>query len=66
MFLLLLVFLPLYSCSVSYFNIILSDVCAAASCSLGAAQASLEQACDHLKVRKQFGSALASFQVCLT
>ncbi|PVD29032.1 hypothetical protein C0Q70_11629 [Pomacea canaliculata] len=33
-----------------------------ASCSLGAAQASLEQACDHLKVRKQFGSALASFQ----
>ncbi|KAK7107371.1 hypothetical protein V1264_015310 [Littorina saxatilis] len=33
-----------------------------ASCSLGAAQASIEQARDHLKVRKQFGSLLADFQ----
>ncbi|XP_070183288.1 isobutyryl-CoA dehydrogenase, mitochondrial-like, partial [Littorina saxatilis] len=34
------------------------------SCSLGAAQASIEveQARDHLKVRKQFGSLLADFQ----
>ena len=35
----------------------------AASCSLGAAQASVEQALDHLRVRKQFGSPLADFQV---
>lgn len=34
-----------------------------ASCSLGAAQASLELAIDHLNVRKQFGKSLASFQV---
>ena len=35
----------------------------AASCSLGAAQASLEQSIDHLLVRKQFGKPLADFQV---
>jgi len=35
----------------------------AASCSLGAAQASLEQTIDHLRVRKQFGKPLADFQV---
>lgn len=34
-----------------------------ASCSLGAAQASIELAKDHLKVRKQFGQTLSSFQV---
>ena len=34
-----------------------------ASCSLGAAQASLMQTRDHLKVRKQFGRELADFQV---
>jgi len=33
-----------------------------ASCSLGAAQASLEAARDHLTVRKQFGKTLAHFQ----
>jgi len=33
-----------------------------ASCSLGAAQASLEAARDHLMVRKQFGKTLAQFQ----
>ncbi|UYV60731.1 ACAD8 [Cordylochernes scorpioides] len=33
-----------------------------ASCSLGAAQASLEALLDHVKVRKQFGSTLASNQ----
>jgi hypothetical protein len=33
-----------------------------ASCSLGAAQASIELARDHLKVRKQFGKPLAEFQ----
>ncbi|KAL8611343.1 Isobutyryl-CoA dehydrogenase, mitochondrial [Nucella lapillus] len=33
-----------------------------ASCSLGAAQASVEQARDHLKVRQQFGKALEDFQ----
>lgn len=33
-----------------------------ASCSLGAAQASLQAAIDHVKVRKQFGKPLASFQ----
>lgn len=33
-----------------------------ASCSLGAAQASLKAAADHVKVRKQFGKPLASFQ----
>lgn len=33
-----------------------------ASCSLGAAQASLEIATEHLKVRKQFGKPLAEFQ----
>eukprot|EP00095_Tigriopus_kingsejongensis_P008743 maker-scaffold92_size382268-snap-gene-0.13 protein:Tk08743 transcript:maker-scaffold92_size382268-snap-gene-0.13-mRNA-1 annotation:"isobutyryl- mitochondrial-like" len=33
-----------------------------ASTSLGAAQASLEAARDHIKVRKQFGETLASFQ----
>ena len=33
-----------------------------ASTSLGAAQASLEAARDHLLVRKQFGQTLASFQ----
>ncbi|XP_067133668.1 isobutyryl-CoA dehydrogenase, mitochondrial-like [Centruroides vittatus] len=33
-----------------------------ASCSLGAAQASLELALEHLKVRKQFGKPLAEFQ----
>ncbi|XP_055349304.1 isobutyryl-CoA dehydrogenase, mitochondrial-like [Paramacrobiotus metropolitanus] len=33
-----------------------------ASCSLGGAQASLEAAIDHLKVRKQFGRPLADFQ----
>lgn len=33
-----------------------------ASCSLGAAQASLELALNHLKVRKQFGKPLAEFQ----
>ncbi|KAG0206296.1 Isobutyryl-CoA dehydrogenase, mitochondrial [Mortierella sp. GBA30] len=32
------------------------------SCSLGAAQASLEAAIDHVKGRKQFGHALAEFQ----
>jgi len=32
------------------------------SCSLGAAQASLEQTRDHLKIRKQFGVPLADFQ----
>lgn len=39
----------------SYFNI--------ASCSLGAAQASVEVAKDHLTVRKQFGQPLIDFQV---
>ena len=34
-----------------------------ASCSLGAAQASLEISADHLQVRKQFGKPLADFQV---
>lgn len=34
-----------------------------ASCSLGAAQSSIELARDHLKVRKQFGKTLDSFQV---
>lgn len=34
-----------------------------ASCSLGAAQASIEAAVDHVKVRKQFSKPLASFQV---
>ncbi|OQV21708.1 Isobutyryl-CoA dehydrogenase, mitochondrial [Hypsibius exemplaris] len=33
-----------------------------ASCSLGAAQASLDQSVNHLKVRKQFGVPLANFQ----
>lgn len=33
-----------------------------ASCSLGAAQSSIELARDHLKVRKQFGKTLDSFQ----
>ena len=33
-----------------------------ASTSLGAAQASLNLAIDHAKVRKQFGKPLASFQ----
>ncbi|XP_053649808.1 isobutyryl-CoA dehydrogenase, mitochondrial [Cherax quadricarinatus] len=33
-----------------------------ASCSLGAAQASIEAAADHVKVRKQFGKPLSSFQ----
>ncbi|XP_015920542.1 isobutyryl-CoA dehydrogenase, mitochondrial isoform X2 [Parasteatoda tepidariorum] len=33
-----------------------------ASCSLGAAQASLEIACDYLKTRKQFGKSLSEFQ----
>lgn len=33
-----------------------------ASCSLGAAQASLEAARDHLAVRRQFGKPLAAFQ----
>ncbi len=32
------------------------------SCSLGAAQASIEAARDHLKVRKQFGKTLDKFQ----
>ncbi|KAG0349997.1 Isobutyryl-CoA dehydrogenase, mitochondrial, partial [Gamsiella multidivaricata] len=32
------------------------------SCSLGAAQASIEAAIEHVKVRKQFGQALADFQ----
>ena len=36
-----------------------------ASCSLGAAQMALEQARDHLCVRKQFGEPLANNQVCL-
>ena len=35
----------------------------AASCSLGAAQASIEQARDHLNVREQFGKKIASNQV---
>ena len=34
-----------------------------ASCSLGAAQASIEQATDHVKVRKQFNRPLADNQV---
>lgn len=34
-----------------------------ASCSLGAAQASIEQAAEHTKVRKQFDSPLADNQV---
>jgi len=34
-----------------------------ASCSLGAAQAALEATADHISVRKQFGKALAEFQV---
>ncbi|XP_071527247.1 isobutyryl-CoA dehydrogenase, mitochondrial-like [Panulirus ornatus] len=33
-----------------------------ASCSLGAAQASIDAAADHARVRKQFGKPLASFQ----
>ncbi|CAJ0573184.1 unnamed protein product, partial [Mesorhabditis spiculigera] len=33
-----------------------------ASCSLGAAQMSMDLAIDHLKVRKQFGKALSEFQ----
>uniref|UniRef100_A0AC34QY67 Acyl-CoA dehydrogenase n=1 Tax=Panagrolaimus sp. JU765 TaxID=591449 RepID=A0AC34QY67_9BILA len=33
-----------------------------ASCSLGAAQQSLDLAIDHVKIRKQFGKALADFQ----
>lgn len=33
-----------------------------ASCSLGAAQASLEQALDHVKIRKQFGAPLLANQ----
>lgn len=33
-----------------------------ASCSLGAAQASIQAAVDHVKVRKQFGKPLSSFQ----
>lgn len=32
------------------------------SCSLGAAQASIEAAVEHVKARKQFGHALADFQ----
>ena len=34
-----------------------------ASCSLGAAQASIEAAVDYVKVRKQFSEPIASFQV---
>ena len=34
-----------------------------ASCSLGAAQASIEQAAEHAKVRKQFDRPLADNQV---
>ena len=34
-----------------------------ASCSLGAAQASIEQAIEHAKVRKQFNRPLADNQV---
>lgn len=34
-----------------------------ASCSLGAAQASVENATEHVKIRKQFSKPLASFQV---
>lgn len=34
-----------------------------ASCSLGAAQSSIELTRDHLKVRKQFGKTLDTFQV---
>lgn len=34
-----------------------------ASCSLGGAQSSLEQAIEYQKVRKQFGQPLANFQV---
>ena len=34
-----------------------------ASCSLGAAQASVEIATDYIKVRKQFGKTLSEFQV---
>ncbi|KAK7503117.1 hypothetical protein BaRGS_00005743 [Batillaria attramentaria] len=45
-------------CRVPQSNLIGSE----ASCSLGAAQASVEQARDHLKVRHQFGSPLANFQ----
>ncbi|KAI9140464.1 acyl-CoA dehydrogenase/oxidase [Paraphysoderma sedebokerense] len=33
-----------------------------ASCSLGGAQAALESALDHVKVRKQFGTTLSTFQ----
>ncbi|OZJ02370.1 Isobutyryl-CoA dehydrogenase, mitochondrial [Bifiguratus adelaidae] len=33
-----------------------------ASCSLGAAQAAIEAALEHTKVRKQFGQSIASFQ----
>lgn len=36
-----------------------------ASCSVGAAQASIEMATEHLKVRKQFGQPLIDFQVKL-
>ncbi|UYV75497.1 ACAD8 [Cordylochernes scorpioides] len=36
-----------------------------ASCSLGAAQASIEALLDHVKVRKQFGNTLASNQVTI-
>jgi alkylation response protein AidB-like acyl-CoA dehydrogenase len=35
-----------------------------ASCSLGGAQAALQSAIEHSKVRKQFGSALIENQVC--
>ena len=34
-----------------------------ASCSLGAAQASIEKTGEYLKVRKQFGKSLDQFQV---
>jgi alkylation response protein AidB-like acyl-CoA dehydrogenase len=34
-----------------------------ASCSLGAAQASIQKTGEYLKVRKQFGKSLAEFQV---
>lgn len=46
-------------CFIYFWHFIVSS----ASCSLGAAQASIEQAIEHAKVRKQFNRPLADNQV---